>query len=111
MKQTKKQTKTPTTLAEAFQVPKKFELAGYTFQVLMKPDLQKAGAHGMTYHDLGEIWLDDGLTPDDLKGLTFFHEWFHAALKTAGRDDLNRDEGFVDLMGSFLWQFLKTAKY
>jgi hypothetical protein len=108
---TKKQTKLPETLAEAFVVPKEFELAGYTFHVHLKPDLQKTGAHGATYFDPGEIWLDENLEPADLKGITFFHEWFHAALRTAGRDDLSRDEGLVDLLGSFMWQFFKTAKY
>jgi hypothetical protein len=109
---TKKQTAPqPTTLAEAFVVPQAFELAGYTFHVYLKPDLQKTGAHGATYFDPGEIWLDESLEPADLRGITFFHEWFHAALHAAGRDDLSWDEGLVDLMGSFMWQFLKTAKF
>lgn len=94
-----------------FKIPKTFECAGNTFTVSLKPDLQKVGAHGMTMFDTGEIWLDSNLTPEDLKGITFYHEWFHAALKTIGRDDLDRDESFVDLMGNLLWQFEKTKRY
>lgn len=94
-----------------FKVPKQFELAGFQYKVLFKPDLQKTGAHGATYYDSGEVWLDANLVPEDLKGITFYHELFHAIFHTVGRDDLRNDEALVDLMGNLMWQFEKSKVY
>lgn len=96
---------------KTFKIPKQFDLAGYTFKVLVKPDLQKAGINGQTHYDSGEIWMDSKLTPEDLKAVTFYHELFHAMFNTLGKDDLKNDEGLVDAMGNLMWQFHKSAKY
>lgn len=93
-----------------FKAPKQFDLGGYTFSV-QQSEMQRTGVHGLTNYDKGEIWLDDRLEPEDLKAITFYHEWFHAAFNAAGRDDLRNDEGLVDLMGSFMWQLFKSAKF
>lgn len=94
-----------------FKIPKEFQLAGYTYKVLIKPDIQTVGAHGMTRYDPGEIWLDSKLEPEDLKAVTFYHELFHAMFNTIGREDLKNDEAIVDLLGNLMWQYHKTAKY
>ena len=94
-----------------FKIPKQFDLGGYTYRVTQKDGLSKGGAHGQTFYDLGEIWLDAGLKPEDLKAITFYHELFHAMFSTLGKDELKSDESLVDSMGNLMWQFHKSAQY
>lgn len=42
---------------------------------------------------------------------TFYHELVHALLMSMGQHELNQNEEFVDLLGNFLYQFSKTAKW
>ena len=94
-----------------FKIPQTFELGGYTYRVTQKEGLSKGGAHGQTLYDLGEIWMDASLRPEDLKAITFYHELFHALFNTLGREDLKNDENLVDSMGNLMWQFHKSAQY
>lgn len=94
-----------------FKIPQEIDIAGQTFQIVMEPTLQKiANCCGQTHFDSGLILIDPGL-PAQVKGVTYFHELVHAILITMGRDDLNRDEAFVDMVGNLLWQSFKSAKY
>ena len=93
------------------RIPKQFDLGGYTFNVYQKDGLSKGGAHGQTHYDLGEIWMDSSLKPEDLKAVTFYHELFHAMFNTLGKEELKNDESLVDSMGNLMWQFHKSAKY
>lgn len=93
------------------KLPKQFDLAGQTFKVSVRDGMTKGGAHGLTHYDMGEIWIDANLKPEDLKAITFYHELFHAMFNTLGKDDLKNDEGLVDAMGNLMWQFHKSAQY
>jgi hypothetical protein len=48
--------------------------------------------------------------PLDKQEETFFHELSHAILMQMGHKDA-RNEHFVQCLGTFLYQFLKTAQY
>ena len=93
------------------KIPKQFELGGATYTVKFQDGLSKGGAHGQTHYDAQEIILDSNLKPEDLKGITFYHELFHALFNALGKYDLRNDESLVDAMGSLMWQFHKSAKY
>ena len=42
---------------------------------------------------------------------TFYHELIHIILDTMGREDLSRDEVFVNSFASFLLESLRSFKY
>ena len=46
----------------------------------------------------------------DHKGQTYCHEIVHGILYIMGKEELSKDEPFVDLFGHLLYQVLKTAK-
>jgi hypothetical protein len=48
--------------------------------------------------------------PIDKQEETFFHELSHAILMQMGHKD-SRNEHFVQILGTFLYQFVKTAIY
>lgn len=94
-----------------FRIPSEIDIAGQTFQIHMDSSLLKiANCCGQTHFESGLILIDPSLRPE-VKGVTYFHELVHAILITMGRDDLNRDEAFVDMMGNLIWQSFKSAKY
>ena len=93
------------------KIPHQFDLAGSTYTVKFSEGLSKGGAHGLTQYDSQEILLDSNLKPEDLKGITFYHELFHAMFNTLGKYELRNDESLVDSLGNLMWQFHKSAKY
>lgn len=94
-----------------FKIPTQFDLAGQTFKVFLKEDMEKQGALGMCYYKDQEIWIEKNLKPTDQIPITFYHELFHALFHTLGKEELKSDEGLVDALGNLLWQYHKTAKY
>lgn len=93
------------------KIPKEIQLGGQTIKITVMKDLSRGGAHGMCRYDDCEIWFDDNIKPEDLKGITYYHELMHFILHTLGKDALRDDEGFVDSVGNLLWQAHKTAVY
>lgn len=98
-------------MTKKFRMPTSFELGGQTITIHMKEGMSKTDAHGLSRYDDCEIWFDADLKPEDLKGITFYHEVMHFVFHTLGRDNLKDDEGLVDSVGNLLWQVHKTAKY
>lgn len=94
-----------------FKIPSSIELGGQTIKISLKDDLSRGGAHGMARYDDCEIWFDSKLKPNDLMGITYYHELMHFIFSTLGREDMKNDEGLVDSVGNLLWQAHKTAKY
>lgn len=94
-----------------FKLPKQFECGGQTIKVYEAPGLSKGGAHGLTKYDECEVWFDADLKPEDLKGITFYHEIMHIVFATLGKDALRDDEGLVDSCGNLLWQIHKSMKF
>ena len=94
-----------------FKIPSEIDLAGQTFKIIMDPNLRKiSNCCGQTHFDDGVIVIDPGLR-DDVRGVTYYHELVHAILMSMGMQELNKDEGFIDMFGNLLWQATKTAKY
>lgn len=91
-------------------IPKSFDLAGATWTVSQKEGLRKSGYLGQTQPGEHEIWIEKTSVSEDLKGITFYHELFHAIFHTLGKTDLYQDEALVDMMGNLMWQFIKTSK-
>lgn len=94
-----------------FKIPKSFDLGGQTIKVILKDGMSKSDAHGLARYDEGELWMDSDIRPNDLKGITFYHELMHFIFNTLGRDSLKDDETLVDSVGNLLWQVHKTARY
>lgn len=91
-------------------IPKNFELGGARWTVVQKEGMQKSGVLGHTHPNSHEIWIDKNLAPEDIKGITFYHELFHAIFHTLGKQELYQDEALVDMMGTLMWQFIKSSK-
>lgn len=94
-----------------FKIPKSIEVAGQEWVIELKDKiLSDHNNFGMTIWKPSRIEIDSSLAGDD-RGITYFHELMHVITKTIGRQDLNEDEGFIDLVGQLLWQSVKTAKF
>jgi len=94
-----------------FRLPSKFQLVGQTINILLKDGMSTTDAHGLCRYDAGEIWFDSNIKPEDLKGITFYHELMHMLLNTLGQDAMRDNEGLVDSIGNLLWQAHKTMEY
>jgi len=98
---------------------KKFELGPHTVKVRYKknvPHPDGSGAHCFgTYNSaMNEIivatHLRDQQLPDDVIFHSLCHELSHAIMTSMGHTELNLDESFIDLLGGFIAQFIKTKK-
>ena len=94
-----------------FKLPSKFQSGGQTINILLKDGMSTTDAHGLCRYDAGEIWFDSNIKPDDLKGITFYHELMHMLLNTLGQDAMRDNEGLVDSIGNLLWQAHKTMEF
>ena len=91
------------------KIPATFKLMGMDYTVRELPQDLREELHGLHNPADSTIYLDPTLR-SQMQHATFYHEWFHAALEAAGREDLSENEGFVDTMGHLLYQFVKTKK-
>lgn len=89
------------------KIPKSFELFGRTIKVVSRDLEGDTCAQWEAQKDL--ITIKPGLPPD-LRDQCFFHEFLHAAFDSLGREDLSRDEAFVDSLAGLVHQCLKSAK-
>lgn len=89
-------------------IPGKFELFGRTIKVVYRELDGDTCAQWEAQKDL--ITIKPNLPPD-LREQCFFHEFLHAAFDSLGRDDLSRNEKFVDTLAGLIHQCLKSAKY
>lgn len=100
------------------KIPKQFELFGHTIKVEWRDDLlDTEGVVGMCFFRENRIVLQRLDTPayrgrvKECSEVTFFHEVLHFILDHMKRDELKRDEEFVNIFALCLHQALKTAKY
>lgn len=93
-----------------FKTPKSFTLGGILYPVrYVKEVSDDPNLNGMAFLDKHRIDLLASLD-DDLAGQVFCHELIHSILGVMGEDEINSNERFVDLFGTFLHQALKTMK-
>lgn len=92
--------------------PNSFEIFGQTFTVVLKKNLiKKHGALGRCNSEKGWIQIQDPEYTDvsrEVLEQTFFHELMHAILDSIGQEELSANENLVDLMGSCMYQAIKT---
>lgn len=92
------------------KIPKSFQLGGTTWSVEHTGHIPDA--LGETHMARAKILLNDsGGFCKDQREQTFCHELVHAILFAMGKGQTApHDEEFVDVFGTFLHQYLKTAK-
>jgi hypothetical protein len=98
------------------KIPKSFNLAGIKWGV--RKDTKKELAPNRFAHcdpDIAEILytteLNGRKVPEDILLLTIYHEKIHAILETMGKEELSKDEAFVDMFANLLLQSDLTSKY
>lgn len=97
-------------------IPQSFQLFGKTIEVTTKPDLWNAHSDRIgQWEPLDQRIVIQADTPQmqrhrESKEQTFYHELAHALLEGAGRNELSKDEGLVDALGSLLHQFEKSKQ-
>jgi hypothetical protein len=90
-------------------IPKSFKLLGHTIKVRVIPQSKwrHKGCVGIYEPDKYRISVL-AVQPESHRQQVFCHEWAHALLILAGRDDLSADEKLVDQLGHLLQQSLTT---
>jgi predicted SprT family Zn-dependent metalloprotease len=96
-------------------IPKTFELMGKTITVKFVTELlYESDAFGQACYRTGEIKiLDNSPTykiTEDQQMRMFLHGLVHWILYLLMKDDLRKDEDFVDMFADLLMQTLKTMK-
>ena len=97
------------------KIPYEFELMGKTIVVRFVTELlQESDALGQACYRTGEIRiLKDSPTykiSEEDQMHTFLHELVHWILYQLRKDDLRKDEDFVDMFADLLMQTLKTMR-
>lgn len=92
-------------------LPTSFSCMGTEWNVVRMPGLiTLSNCMGQTRHVESEIYIDASLEGDQLYH-TYYHELMHVLCNALGRQDLNNDEAFIDLMAGLLYQIDKTSQY
>jgi hypothetical protein len=89
------------------KIPRSFELYGRTIRVISDELGDDTAGKWHEGRDLIRIDTDQ---PRDLRVQSFLHEFLHAALEALGREDLSKDEAFVDGLAGLIHQMNKSAK-
>lgn len=92
------------------KIPKRFQLMGHTYAVKIVArrdwkDPEAVGLFDNTTHQILILKADQATMQQVL-----LHEIEHAILLAMGRDELYKDESFVDLQASMLHQILTSME-
>lgn len=102
------------------EIPVAFQIMGHKFEVNINNDhCVPENNLGVHYGDYNKIYLagksvKDGKyqqLPDSIIAQTFLHELTHAILSKMNKNELNKDEEFVDVFSGLLHQALTTMEY
>lgn len=98
------------------KIPKSFKLFATTINVVVDDDrMNDIDAYGYAEYPDSKITLatKDGLKQlsDDRRMDCFYHEKVHMILMSMRRDELNRDEEFVDIFAKLLRQSDETQEF
>lgn len=93
------------------KIPKSFELLGLTVTVSFIPEGESPDSVCGYYDPTSETIYISSSLPLQTQEQTFLHEFLHAALQAMGRDKLNADEAFIDVLAGLVHQMDKSAKY
>ncbi len=97
------------------KIPYEFKLMGKTITVKFVTELlQESDALGQACYRTSEIKILDNSPAykitEEQQMQTFLHELVHWILYQLKKDDLRKDEDFVDMFADLLMQTLKTMK-
>ena len=96
------------------EIPEKFNLMGETFVVVKNQFLPENGLLGNINYNNRTVSLapTNGRLPYN-EELTFYHELVHGILSKMKKDELKKDEDFVDMFADLLLQYenSKSGKY
>jgi hypothetical protein len=87
------------------KIPTTFQLGGTTWEVVQ--NMPVPNALGACFSQEAQVLLQKDLKKQ-IKEQTFCHELTHAILFAMGKTD--HDEQFVDAFGTFLHQYMNSAK-
>jgi len=93
------------------KIPKRFTLLGqeYTVEVVLPQDWNREDCVGLFTPSTRNIQLLFNKYRPAIEQ-AYLHELGHAILNVMGKDDLYKDEGFIDLHAGLLHQALTTGK-
>jgi len=91
-------------------IPRRFQLLGHTVTVrVVPPSKWRHGKGAVGTWEPNKYRIDVlAVQPESHRQQIFCHEFAHALLQLAGRDDLSEDEKLVDQLGHLLQQALTT---
>lgn len=93
------------------KIPKQFQLAGQTIDVVPVSGLVTSTMHlGECEYQLNRIKLHLGDIPRTHMEQNFCHELVHYILYMMGEDEANSSEKFVDNFAHYLHQFMNSQK-
>jgi hypothetical protein len=90
------------------RIPSSFELQGRTIRVVLSDEMTDNDGEWDSHKDLITI---DETNPRDIRAHSFLHEFVHAALQALGKEDLGKDETFVDCFAGLIHQMLKSSRF
>jgi hypothetical protein len=91
-------------------IPDKFQLGAHTVSVLKDVPLKEAWGEWNNETKTMRLRKPSKRNPDTFYYQTFVHELVHAVLDTMGREELSKDEGFVDAFSEYLAQTILSSK-
>lgn len=91
-------------------IPDKFQLGSHTITVLKDVPLKEAWGEWNNETKTIRLRKPSKRNPSTFYHQTFIHELAHAMLDTMGREELSKDEGFVDAISEFLTQAILTSE-
>lgn len=93
------------------KIPKKFNLGSHVVHVHKNVQLKEAWGEWNNERKVIRLRKPSKNNPTTFYYQTFLHEIVHAVLDTMGREELSRDESFVDGLSEALTQVFTTAEY
>jgi Zn-dependent peptidase ImmA (M78 family) len=92
------------------QIPTSFQLGAHLIKVQKDVPLKEAWGEWNNERKLLRLRKKSKQNPESFYYQTFTHELVHAILDTMGREELSRDEGFVDAFSEYLAQAFLTSE-
>lgn len=97
------------------KIPKEYRVGGQKIEVHIVERCED-NAIGMEflpsgYIEIANYYNKDRKQSESSKLNTFYHELVHTILGTMGKDELNKDEEFVNTFAGFLTDALTSAIY
>ena len=91
-------------------IPDKFQLGAHTISVAKNVPLKEAWGEWNNETKAIRLRKPSKRNPDSFYHQTFIHELVHAVLDTMGKEELSKDEPFVDGLSEMITQAILTSE-